>query len=62
MMPGVPTTPRVLLEKLIEDCDKIQDLVVVVANKDGDTEVFNTQMTKGQAVWLRYRFKRIFKP
>lgn len=34
MMPGVATTPRVLLEKVIENIDQTQELVVVVGRKD----------------------------
>lgn len=62
MMPGVATTPRVLLEKVIENIDQTQELIVVVGRKDGYTDVYNTEMTKSTAVWLRRQFDKVFDP
>lgn len=67
MLPGLSTTPRVFIERLVEHADKIEAIACVVQwNKDEngnphrEASVFSTQMTLELAAWLRFVFDRGF--
>jgi hypothetical protein len=62
MIPGVPTTPRVMLEKMIERVDKTETLVIIEYTKDGDVEVWAPAMRRDHAVWIKSRFNKQFDP
>lgn len=58
MLPGLATTPRVLLEKAIERVDQMQGLVLIEVDKDGLVNIYNTKMTLGDAAWIEAEFRR----
>jgi hypothetical protein len=60
MVPGIPTTPRVLLEKVMERTGEISNLVVIEQDTDGRVHIYNTVMSLGDAVWMESEFRRRF--
>ena len=60
MLPGLPTTPRVLLEKMLERVDQIDHLVILEHAKDGYVNIFSSQMSLGDAAWIKYEFDKRF--
>lgn len=62
MLPGVPTTARVLLEKMIERVDQTQTLIIIEYTKEGDVEVWAQSMRRDHAVWMKSRFNKKFDP
>lgn len=61
MIPGRPHTPRVLLEKLIERVGEIQHLVIIEHDKEGFVNIYQTQMTFGDAAWIKREFDKRFE-
>lgn len=62
MLPGVPTTNRVLLEKMIERIDEVETLIIIEYSKDGAVEVWAPEMRRDHAVWMKHRFNKQFDP
>lgn len=58
MLPGLATTPRVMLEKMLERVDEIQHLVLIEQDKDGFVNIYTTEMTKGDAAWIKVEFDK----
>lgn len=60
MIPGLATTPRVLLEKAIERVDKIENLVILEQDKEGFVHIWCTKMTLGDKAWITAEFNKRF--
>jgi hypothetical protein len=62
MLPGLPTSPRVLLEKMIERVDQTETLIIIEYTKEGDVEVYSQAMRLDHALWMKSRFNKKFDP
>lgn len=61
MLPGLATTPRVMLEKMLERTDEIQHLVIIEHDKDGFINIYQSKMTFGDAAWIKSEFNKRFE-
>jgi hypothetical protein len=59
MKPGLPTTPRVMLEKMVERTAEIQNLIIIEQDKEGIVHVWQTQMSLGDEAWMQKEFERM---
>ena len=59
MVPGLPTTPRVMLEKMIERVAETQNLIIIEQDKDGIVHVWQTKMSLGDEAWMQVEFARM---
>ena len=59
MRPGLPTTPRVMLEKMIERIDEVQNLIIIEQDKEGIVHIWQTQMSLGDEAWMQVEFERM---
>ena len=59
MRPGLPTTPRVMLEKMIERADEVQNLIIIEQDKGGIVHVYQTQMSLGDEAWMQIEYGRM---
>ena len=60
--PASPTSVETFIAMLGELSDDIEHIACVVQYKNGQSEVFNTQMTSGNIAWLRWVFDQDFRP
>lgn len=61
MLPGRPHTPEVLLHKLLERVKESKILVVIEMDGEGLVNIYNTQMTFGDAAWMKSEFNKRFE-
>ena len=59
MRPGLPTTPRVMLEKMIERIDEVRNLIIIEQDKEGIVHIWQTQMSLGDEAWMQVEFERM---
>lgn len=62
MLPGLPISPRVLLEKMIERVNETETLIIIEYTKEGFIEVYSPAMRRDHAVWMKSRFNKQFDP